>query len=153
MWNCLDPQVEFSDLAFEKITGEDVRAMWQWFCTKSKTRNGQAVGVPDFKVTKAEDAEVQARYEVDYTLTEGDKPHRHVRYEIESKFTLRNGKIVRHTDTPTISTFRFAWMAVGFPKCLAALTPWFKPKLRKQMLAKLAASKNTAQGQNAANSA
>ena len=34
MFKCLAPDVEFSDLAFARINGDDVRTMWQWFCKK-----------------------------------------------------------------------------------------------------------------------
>ncbi len=134
MHDYLDPQVEFSDLAFEKITGPLVRAMWHWFCVPTASRK-DPIRVVAFDVGKAEGDSVEARYEVDYVL-EGDKQ---VNYAINAAFTLRHGKIFRQHDTPAISNFRFASMALGFPKCLLALTPFFKPLIRSDMGKKLAA--------------
>lgn len=134
MDSCLDPEVEFCDLAFRKITGADVRAMWQWFCVPTESRT-EPVKVPSFEILEAEGDSVQARYEVDYTL---ERKHR-VNYVIRSDFTLSNGRIVRQVDTPTISNFQFAKKALGFPKCILGLTPMFKPLIRREMASKLAA--------------
>ena len=138
MQTYLHAGVEFSDLAFEAICGDDVRAMWHWFCVSTESR-AEPVRVPRFHVDKAEDDWVDAWYEVDYRLGDGQARTRRVNYVIRTHMALQNGKIIRQVDTPTISNLRFALMAVGFPKCLAALTPFFKPKLRQQMSEKLAA--------------
>lgn len=133
----LDAGVVFSDLAFERITGDDVRAMWAWFCEPSPTRDHKPVMVRHSEITRVDGDRVQARYEVDYTLTEDNKPRRTVRYVILSDFTLRDGKILSQRDTPSISQFAFARMALGFPGCLLALTPLFRFILRRKMRAKL----------------
>ena len=127
----LDPEVSFSDLAFKRITGADVRAMWQWYCVKTEAR--EPVDVLSFQVENGAGNRVHAKYEVDYTLKGGH----HVRYIIQSKFELRDGKIVTQADTPTISDFQFARMATGFPKYLLALTPLFRPIVRLDMKCKL----------------
>ena len=145
MLSCLDPQVGFSDLAFRKITGDDVRAMWNWFCIPTESRL-KPVFILEFKILEAEGEHVQARYQVDYTLERG---HR-VNYVIQSDFTLRNGKIVRQVDSPTISNFQFARMALGFPKCLLALTPLFKPIIRGEMGKKLSEFRKTQNSMQAA---
>jgi hypothetical protein len=123
---CLHPEVEFSDLAFQRITGAQVQAMWRWFCEKP-------VEVPSFELTKDEGDRVQARYRVKYSLEGG----RVVDYVIVADFTLQSSKIVRQVDTPTISNFAFARMALGFPACLLALTPLFKTVIRSGMRKKL----------------
>lgn len=133
----LDAGVVFSDLAFERITGDNVRAMWAWFCEPSPTRDDKPVKVRNSEVTRVDGDRVQARYEVDYTLTEEKKPRRTVRYVILSDFTLRDCRIISQRDTPSISQFAFAKMALGFPGCLLALTPLFRPILRSKMCAKL----------------
>jgi hypothetical protein len=145
MHSCLDPQVEFSDLAFRKITGANVRAMWQWFCVPTESRT-KPVSVPSFEVLKAEGDCVQARYEVDYTLEGGHA----VSYVIHSDFTLSNGKIVGQVDKPTISNFQFAKMALGYPKCILGLTPMFKPIIRREMGSKLAEFRKNAERKGAA---
>ncbi len=145
MYSCLDSQVEFSDLAFHKITGANVRAMWQWFCVPTESRT-KPVSVPSFEVLKAEGDSVQARYEVAYTLEGGHA----VNYVIRSEFTLSGGKIVNQNDTPTISNFQFAKMALGFPKCILGLTPMFKPIIRREMGSKLAAFRKDTERKDAA---
>ncbi|MBL8292979.1 MAG: nuclear transport factor 2 family protein, partial [Bryobacterales bacterium] len=118
MGGYLDAKVRFSDMAFELITGDNVRAMWAWFCEPSRTRDNQPVKVRNSEITRVDGDRVEARYEVDYTLTEEKKPRRTVRYVILSDFTLRDGKIISQRDTPSISQFAFARMALGFPGCL-----------------------------------
>ncbi len=132
MYDCLDPQVEFRDLAFESITGAYVRAMWRWFCQPTETRK-DPIDVPGFEIVKSEGDRVLAEYWVRYSPS----PGRTVNYVIRSEFTLRAGKIVRQIDEPVISNLELARMAKGFPACLLALTPAFKPGLRKKMLTQL----------------
>jgi hypothetical protein len=133
----LDEKVVFSDLAFRRLAGDDVRAMWAWFCEPSETRDNQPVNIRNIQITRTQGEHVQARYEVDYTLTETTKPRRSIRYVIQSDFTLGGRRIVSQRDTPTISQFAFARMALGFPGCLLGLTPLFKLLLRKKMCKKL----------------
>lgn len=132
MLACLDPRVEFRDLAFERITGADVRAMWRWFCQPTETRP-KPVEVPEFTILQAEGDRVLAEYSVRYSPSAG----RLVHYRIRSELSLRDGRIVRQIDKPTISTFQFARMAKGFPVCLLALIGAFKPLTRRIMRKKL----------------
>lgn len=131
---CLHPDVEFSDLAFERLSGDDVFAMWRWFTAPHGERT-EAVRVVFYAVDGVEDDVVYARYEVDYSLGGANR----INYLIYSELTLCDGRIVRHLDIPTISNYQFARMAMGFPKCLLALTPFFEPILRRAMARKLAA--------------
>ena len=132
MYACLDPQVEFRDLAFESITGAEVRAMWRWYCVPTKTRK-DPIQVPGFEILKIEGDRVHAEYWIRYS----PDPGRLVNYVIHSEFMLRDGKIVRQVDEPVISNLEFARMAKGFPACLLALTPAFKPAIRSKMRKKL----------------
>lgn len=145
MHSCLDGNAKFSDLAFQRITGADVRAMWHWFCVRTESRE-HPVSVLSFEILNAAADHVEARYQVDYTL---ERRHK-VNYVIQSDFTLRDGRIVRQVDEPTISNFEFAKMALGFPKCLLALTPWFQRILRRQMSGKLADFRSSQSGARAA---
>lgn len=132
MHRCLDPDVEFHDLAFESIKGADVRAMWQWFCVRTATRKNP-VDVPGFQIMRADGDTVVAEYWVRYEPGEG----KHVNYIIHSEFTVRNGLICRQVDEPVISNLEFGRMAMGVPLCLLALTPFFKPAIRGKMRKKL----------------
>jgi len=137
MHSCLDPAVQFDDLAFEGIRGAEVLAMWRWFCEKSDRRK-EPVGVPAFEILRAEGDRVTVRYRVQYVLQDSpEAKRREVDYEIDALLTFRNGRIEKHRDESTISSFAFARMAVGFPACLAALTPIFRKKLRRQSIEKL----------------
>ena len=137
MQSCLDPEVQFDDLAFKGIRGVEVLAMWRWFCEKSDRRK-EPVAVPVFKISRAEGECVTVRYRVQYALRDNpEAKRREVDYEIDAHLTFRNGRIEKHRDESTISQFAFARMAVGFPACLAALTPLFRWKLRSQSIEKL----------------
>lgn len=146
MHACLDPWVEFGDLAFESITGAQVRAMWRWYCEPTETRK-DPVQVPGFEVLKADGDHVYAEYWVRYSLGAGKL----VNYVIRSEFTLRDGKIVRQIDEPAISNLEFARMATGFPACLLALTPAFRPAIRRKMRTRLETFTNRSRA-DAANS-
>lgn len=143
----LDPRVEFGDLAFESITGAEVRAMWRWFCEPTETRK-DPVQVPGFEVLRTEGDRVYAEYWVRYSPVAGKV----VNYVIRSEFTVRDGKIVRQIDEPVISNLEFARMATGFPACLLALTPAFKPAIRKKMRTKLEKFTNRSRTEVAASS-
>jgi hypothetical protein len=132
----LDPAVEFRDLAFESITGADVGAMWRWYCEPTSTRK-DPIEVPGFDIVTTDGDRVCAEYWVRYSPAR-DKL---VNYVVRSEFTLSNGRILRQVDHPVISVFEFARMAAGFPGCLLALTPAFKPAIRKKMRKKLDAFK------------
>ena len=133
MHSCLDPQVEFSDLAFAKISGPEVRAMWHWFCVPYGSRK-EPVHVPSFFIVDEEGDHVRAEYQVKYSLG----PRHLVDYSIQTDLTLKDGKIVRQIDRLMISNYQFARMALGFPQCLLALTPLFRPLIRRKTAKKLA---------------
>ena len=132
MGACLDPQVEFQDLAFKNLAGDDVRAMWRWYCQPTETRK-EPIQVPGFEIFRIDGDQVAAEYWVRYLL--GGKHL--VNYVIHSELTLQNGKIVRQIDRPVISNFEFARMAMGVAGCLLALTPAFRPVIRTAMRRKL----------------
>jgi hypothetical protein len=125
MIECLHEETTFSDLAFEKIEGKQVEAMWRWFCEKP-------VEVPSFEVAQENGNEVRARYRVRYSVEKGV-----VDYVIAAKFTVERGKIIRQVDEPTISDYAFAKMVMGFPARLLAFTPLFKRIIRRTMWKKL----------------
>ena len=117
MHRVLHPDVEFTDLAFRNISGDRVRWMWRWFCVPFGERKAP-VSVPSFAILEADGDRVLAHYRVTYRPDE-----RHcVNYIIQSEFTLRDGKIFRQRDTPTISKSELGSM-LGFPKSLAIHVP------------------------------
>ena len=137
MRSLLHPDIRFDDMAFHNLRGEDVAAMWRWFCLPSARRK-DPVDVPAFAILKEEGDAVHVEYRVRYTLQDNPAAKRHeVDYQIQSTLVCKAGKIVEHRDQSCVSEFAFARMALGFPRCLAALTPFFRPRLRKESLAKL----------------
>jgi len=121
MHSCLDENVKFSDFAFD-IQGEQVRAMWHWFCVPYQQRE-KPVDIPKFKIIQSDADIVIAEYRVKYLY--GDK-QRPVDYFIKANFVIQNGKIVEQTDVfSNISDSEFAEKALGFPLQLLALIPKF----------------------------
>lgn len=133
MNSCLDDNVKFSDFAFE-IQGKEVKEMWHWFCVPYLERE-EPVEIPEFEIIQSNGDIVQAKYRVRYLY--GDK-QRPVDYFISSRFLLQNDKIVEQSDAfSTISDFKFAAMALGFPFQFLALTPWLRPQVQKKATVKL----------------
>lgn len=61
-----------------------------------------------------------------------------VDYPSQTELTLQDGKIIRHVDQLMISNYQFARMAVGFPKCLLAVTSLFRFLIRREKAQKFA---------------
>lgn len=134
MHSCLDSNVTFSDFAFDKIRGREVRAMWHWFCVSYPPRKNP-VNVPEFEIIKTQNSTVVARYRVTYPY--GDK-QRPVNYFIEAKFKIQDNRIIEQTDMfSSISQFEFAKMALGFPFQLLSLTPLLQNIVRRKATEKL----------------
>jgi hypothetical protein len=136
MHACLDDNVHFSDYAFDDIRGPQVRAMWQWFCTRTPP-----VDMLGYKVLREDGDTVIARYRVRYLYRADEKAEpRKVDYVIQSALKLAGDKIIQqHDGFYEISEFDFAKMLVGMPKALLAHTPLLKMKVRAKMAANLKA--------------
>ncbi len=123
--DCYRDDATFRDLAFDLTGKEDISAMWRLVCSRK-------VGV-DFSAIRTEGAEVKARWIADYRFR-GKRP---VHYSIESTFTFRDGKILRHVDSA--SRWTWAKQALGFPTDIVVTV--FPPILRKQAREELEAFK------------
>jgi len=133
MHSCLDENVKFSDFAFD-IQGNQVRAMWHWFCIPFLRRE-EPVDVTKFEILRAEGDVVEARYRVSYLYGDKQSP---VIYFIKASFVIQNDKIVKQTDTfGNISEYEFAKMALGFPLQFLALTPWLRGVVQAKAIKKL----------------
>jgi hypothetical protein len=133
MHNCLDENVTFSDFAFN-IQGEEVKAMWHWFCMPYGKRE-KPIEIPEFAIVKSEDNSVQAKYRVKYFYGDKQKP---VDYFIKSDFRLNNEKIIDQQDNfDDISEYQFAQQAFGFPLQLLAFTPLLRILVKKEATKKL----------------
>lgn len=115
----LDDRVRFSDYAFD-IRGEEVKAMWQWFCVPFGSRQAP-IEVLGFGVSEQAGDSVKAWYKIRYLNGLGRRP---VEYTIESEFRIQNGRIVAQQDRfGDISESNFLKMAFGFPENLRVLIP------------------------------
>ena len=135
MCGWLHPDAEFTDLAFDNLTGERLRSMWHWFCAPFGTRK-KPINVPEFQIAGEDGDMVRARYRVCYELEDGRYK---VDYWIASSFALQNGLIVRQVDQITISQLQFAWMTKGLLGCLGVLIGKFDRGLKEKMAAGLQA--------------
>lgn len=134
MQSCLADNVRFSDYAFDDIQGKKVMAMWHWFCVPYPPRK-QPIEVPEFTIVEETGDAVVAKYRVKYLYGRDEKP---VDYFIKARFTLKNGKIVeQHDEFMSITEFKFAKMAFGFPAALLALTPLLRIIVKKKAGEKL----------------
>ena len=133
MCRWLHPDVEFTDLAFENLTGERLRSMWHWFCVPFGARK-KAINVPEFQITGEDGDRVEARYRVCYELEDG---RYRVDYWIASSFALQNNLIVRQVDRITISRLQFAWMTKGPLGVFGVLIGKFDRGLKEKMVAGL----------------
>ncbi len=133
MQSCLDENVKFSDFAYE-IEGIKVKAMWHWFCVPFGPRE-EPVDVTKFEIIKSDNDVVLAKYRVSYLYGKQQRP---VIYFIEACFIIQNDKIVEQKDTfSSISQFKFAGMALGFPFQFLALTPLLRWIVKNEAAKKL----------------
>ena len=133
MHNCLDQNVKFSDFAFD-ISGDEVKAMWRWFCMRYPPRE-LPIEVRAFEIIKSEGESIHVDYRVIYLYGDDQRP---VDYWISAHFVIKNDKIVEQKDSfKVISTFEFASMAFGLPKSLLAFTSFFQKQLKKAAAKKL----------------
>ncbi len=133
MNSCLDEHVKFSDFAFD-IQGNQVRAMWHWFCIPFLLRE-EPVDVTTFEILHAEGDVVEASYRVSYLYGDKQKP---VIYFIKTSFVIQNDKIVQQTDEfGNISEYEFAKMALGLPFQFLAFTPLLRDIVQPKAIKKL----------------
>jgi hypothetical protein len=111
-----------------------VKKFFAWFCIPHLERK-KPIDVPEFEIVQSEGDIVLARYRVSYLYGEKQRP---VDYFIDAYFKLQNSKIVEQNDTfGSISQFRFAEMALGFPYQFLALTPLLRSVVKKKAAEKL----------------
>ncbi len=116
-------EVIFEDPAFGKLRGDHARNMWRMLCKSQKGK--------DFKVTydkvSIQDNNGKAHWEANYIFSQtGRKIHN----KIDAEFTLKDGKIIKHTDH--FNLHQWATQALGFKGWLIGWTPFFKNKLQSQ---------------------
>jgi len=121
MASCYAEEVEFSDPAFGLLKGDQAGNMWRMLVESQRGKS--------FKVTFSdvlvEGNKASAKWEAHYTFGKSKRPVHNI---IIAEFTLKDGKIIAHTDK--FDLYRWARQAMGTPGLLFGWTPWFKKKLQ-----------------------
>ena len=127
MQDCYADHARFSDAVFTGLDAKQVRAMWEMLI-----KNGK-----DLKLTfgnvKGDMAGGNAEWTATYTFSRtGNK----VTNNINARFEIKNGKIVKHTDS--FPFYTWAKQAFGFTGLLIGWTPFFQNKVRTTAMESLA---------------
>lgn len=126
MQNSYDDQAIFNDAVFINLNAQQVRGMWQMLLSRSE----------DMKMTfgkvKEDGDKVTAYWEAHYTFTATGKK---VVNKIDAEFEIKDGKIIRHTDT--FNFYKWARQAFGSGGLLLGWTNVFKEKVRQTAKKKL----------------
>ncbi len=123
MASCYHDSIVFEDPAFGILKGEKARNMWRMLCESQKGKN---FVVATSNIT-CDDNKGSAHWEAHYTFS---KTGRKVHNIIDAEFIIKDGKIIKHTDT--FNLYQWAKQAIGFKGYLLGGTNFFKNKLQSQ---------------------
>lgn len=126
MQNSYDDQAIFNDAVFINLDAQQVRAMWQMLLSRSEDMK------LSFDKVKEDGDKVTAYWEAHYTFTATGKK---VVNKIDAEFEIKDGKIIRHTDT--FNFHKWARQAFGSGGLLLGWTNVFKEKVRQTAKKKL----------------
>lgn len=126
MQNSYDDQAIFNDAVFINLDAQQVRAMWQMLLSRSEDMK------LSFGKVKEDGDKVTAYWEAHYTFTATGKK---VVNKIDAEFEIKDGKIIRHTDT--FNFYKWARQAFGSGGLLLGWTNVFKEKVRQTAKKKL----------------
>jgi ketosteroid isomerase-like protein len=93
MASCYREHAHFRDIAFDLVGRTRIHSMWHMICSGDIRA--------DYEILEADDCTGLVRLVDTYRFGASKIPHRkgrHVRNEIESRFTFKDGLIVRHED-------------------------------------------------------
>lgn len=123
---CYADDATFSDPVFPRLSATEARAMWRMFCS-----GGNDIRV-SFGDVEASDERGSAAWEAIYRFP---KTGRMVHNRIRSRFSFRDGLIVRHVDD--FDLYRWSRMALGLPGVLLGWSPLVKNQIRRQAAGQL----------------
>jgi len=126
MQECYADNATFSDPVFQDLNADQVRAMWEMFLVKSDSLT------IDCKNIELIQELVTAQWTARYTLSSTGRP---VTNTIRSIFRIKNGKIVRHTDS--FNFYGWTRQALGMKGILLGWTPFVKNRIRRTARASL----------------
>jgi len=121
---CYDDNVEFTDPAFGNLQGDKAKAMWRMLLSSG---SDPEVSFSDVSETsESGEAKWEAKYEF------AGKP---VHNKVTAKFTIKDGKIIKHVDT--FDFWTWSSQALGLPGKLLGWTSFLNNKVSKGANAKL----------------
>ncbi len=116
---CYDPDAVFDDAVFS-LRGWQVGAMWRMLCERGTDLRVEHSGV------RADATQGSAHWDAWYTFSAtGRKVHN----SIDADFELRDGRILRHTDS--FDLHRWASQALGLKGRLLGWTPFVQKAIRR----------------------
>jgi ketosteroid isomerase-like protein len=129
---CYAPDVEFSDVIFTHLTGEQASDMWRMLC--------RLVGdlQVSFRDIQADDTHGSAHWEAHYKYSTGKRVHNIV----DASFEFRDGLIVKHHDA--FDLWRWSSMAIGMKGRFLGWLPFVHKAIRQQAAERLKAFRSAA---------
>lgn len=116
---CYHENVQFSDPAFQNLSGNQARAMWHMLCER-----GTDLAVT-YRDVQADATAGQAHWEATYSFS---ATNRKVHNVIDAVFRFEDGKIIDHQDS--FSFWRWTSMALGPIGMLLGWSPPLQNKVR-----------------------
>jgi ketosteroid isomerase-like protein len=121
------PDVTFSDPAFGRLDGDQVRAMWTMLTAQAADLSVVATGI------EADEATGSAHWRAEYTFS---ATGRRVVNEIDATFRFDpQGRVVEHADR--FSMWRWSRQALGRPAVVMGSNPAGKALVRRRARARL----------------
>ncbi len=121
MVSCYHTNIEFTDPAFGRLTGERAKAMWIMLCKNAEDLTIKCSAI------EATNTKGSAHWEASYIFS---KTGRKVVNSINATFEFTDGKISKHTDH--FNLHNWAKQAIGFQGLLLGGTSFFKNKIQQQ---------------------
>ena len=116
----------FSDPIFKNLTADQTRAMWEMLLSRAKDLR------IEFSNISAGQEEGDAHWDAYYTFSATGKK---VINRIDSRFRIRNGKIIKHVDQ--FDFYLWATQALGLMGYFFGWTSFLKRKIRNQAIKNL----------------
>lgn len=126
MQECYADSATFSDPVFQDLNADQVRAMWEMFLVKNDSLT------IEYKNVELISELVTAQWTARYTLSSTGRP---VTNTIRAIFRIKDGKIMRHTDS--FNFYGWTRQALGLKGALIGWTPLVKNRVRKTAMSSL----------------
>lgn len=120
MQDCYAANAKFSDPVFPNLKGDEINAMWEMFCVKSKDL------IIEFRNINSNETKGRAEWTAVYTFLPTGKE---VVNNVYSNFTFKDGKITRHTDY--FDFYKWSKQALGLKGTLLGWTPFVKTEIQE----------------------